>query len=164
MPRRGIVIVVLLIAAAGSGLLLASGRAGDQANILAVWRFERANANADAEGPVALLWSIETYNNTLSVEGPAGAAAPDALRIVSPGGSATAPAPMVPLDPAVNISVCAGRRPPRGAMWWSGQVTAEMANDLRERGTTAYRVEVRVRDAWRPATLIDSGCRGVGRG
>ena len=151
--------VTSLLAAVVVVAVLLSDRPGP----FTVWQFERANANADMTGPVTLLWSIEIYSDTLSVEGPPGAAAPSALRITASDGNATPPSSMRTLDPAVNISVCPGRRPPKGASWWSGAVPPDMAADLRLRGATQYRIEVLVRSEWRSVRLIDSGCRGVGR-
>ena len=164
-PRRP----ALLIATTAVVLVLFGGLiAGEvlegQANPLAVWNFEWSNANADLAGPVSLLWSMETYNDTLSVEGPPGAAAPTALRLVRSTGETVGEFPMVPLDPAINVSICPGRRPPKGASWWSRAVPSDMATDLRERGTTLHRIAVLVRGEWRPTVLLDSGCRGVARG
>ena len=128
------------------------------------FRAERINANADAGGPIALLWSIESYSDILYMEGPRGAAAPTQIRIVRPGGDATEPRPTRTLDPAVNVGVCLKERPPLGTTWWSGTVPHELAEQLRSTGQTAWSFEALGRAGWVWVVLIDSGCRGVGRG
>lgn len=152
-----VVVLVVIAAAVGARALR------DQPNLIALWRFEQLNGNADVSGePVALLWTVETYNDTVSFEGPAGAAAPSGLRIVLPDGMRTTAVPMRTLDPAVNVSVCPERRPAKGTTWWSGLAPPDMARDLRQRGSTSHQVEVLVRGEWRRTVLFDSGCRGLG--
>jgi hypothetical protein len=127
-------------------------------------RADRINANADAGEPIAMLWSIETYSDLLFVEGPRGAAAPAQVRIVRPDGLASVAMPTRTLDPAVNIGVCPQERPPLGTTWWSGTVPQDMAGQLRSTGRTDFQLEALVRDRWVGVVLIDSGCRGIGRG
>jgi hypothetical protein len=127
-------------------------------------RADRINANADAGEPVAMLWSVESYSDVLMVEGPRGAAAPTQVRVVGPDGGASTALPTQTLDPAVHIGVCPQERPPLGTSWWSGLVPHDMADQLRSTGRTAWRLEAYVRERWVPVVLIDSGCRGFGRG
>ena len=126
-------------------------------------RAEWLNANADAGGPIAMLWSVESYSDVLYTEGPRGAAAPTQIRIVGPDGGATEPRPTRTLDPAVNVGVCPNERPPLGTTWWSGIVPHELAEQLRSSGQTTWRLEALGRAGWVRVVLIDSGCRGVGR-
>lgn len=125
---------------------------------------DRINANADAGEPIAMLWSIETYSDLLSVEGPRGAAAPAQIRVVRPDGGASTAMPTRTLDPVVYIGVCPQERPPLGTTWWSGTVPREMAEQLRSTGQTTWHLEAYVRERWVGVVLIDSGCRGIGRG
>lgn len=153
-----IALALIAIAAAGAAELLV--RPGPLEQL----RADRINANADAGEPIAMLWSIETYSDLLSVEGPRGAAAPAQVRIVRPDGGASAALPARTLDPAVHIGVCSQERPPLGTTWWSGQVPREMAEQLRSTGRTAWGLQAYVRERWVGVVLIDSGCRGIGRG
>jgi hypothetical protein len=121
------------------------------------------NADASTTGPVAMLWKVELYNDPVSLEGHAGAAAPSDVRVVSPEGRVLQSHATERLDPAVNVSVCLGRRPVRGTTWWSATIPG-LAGELRASGVTTYRVEALVGIEWRAVQLLDSGCRGMGRG
>lgn len=126
-------------------------------------RFELSNASAATSGPIAMMWSIELYNDTLSLEGPRGSIAPSAVRILNENGDVAVIQPTALLDPARNIGVCPSWRPALGTTWWSANVPATLAADLRLSGKTVFRVQAQINDSWVPVTLIDSGCRGVGR-
>ena len=160
--KRGLlaVAVAVLIGGAAAGLAEVLVKPGPIEQL----RAERINANGDAGGPIAMLWSIETYSDTVYAEGPRGAAAPTQIRIVPPDGDPTEPRPTRTLDPAANVGVCPNERPPFGTTWWSGIVPHDMAEQLRASGQTAWRLEAYGRMGWVPVVLIDSGCRGVGRG
>lgn len=151
-------VLIIAIAAFGAAELLVKPGPLEQL------RADRINGNADAGEPIAMLWSIETYSDLLYVEGPRGAAAPAMVRILRPDGNASTAMPTRTLDPAVNIGVCPQERPPLGTTWWSGVAPREMAEQLRSTGQTTWRLEAYVRERWVNVILIDSGCRGVGRG
>ncbi|MDE3111606.1 MAG: hypothetical protein KGK34_01535 [Chloroflexota bacterium] len=159
-PRRRAALVGLL------ALVVLSGIYEERTtglSILTLVHFSVANLLAGTTGDLAFMWSIETFNQTLSLEGPFGESTLTAVRVTSPDGEAVVASALSQLDPAKNVGVCPEHRPPLGTPWWRGQVPAAMANDLRTTGNTAYRIEVLAGSTWRRVMLIDSGCRGVGR-
>ena len=156
----GVALVGLLVIAVLAGIC--EERAAPP-TLLTLGHFSVANLLAGTTGDPAFMWSIETFNLTLSLEGPFGGTALTRVRITSPDGEVVVASELTRLDPAKNVGVCPGHRPPLGTPWWRGQVPAAMANDLRTTGNTAYRIEVLAGSAWRRVMLIDSGCRGVGR-
>lgn len=113
-------------------------------------RFDAMNASAGTAGAVAMFYSVETYNDTFSLEGPRGDLAPSAVRILASSGDVVASGPTKHLDPARNIGVCPSHRPPLGTTWWSSTVPGALAGDLRSSGRTSFRIEARVGDSWRP--------------
>lgn len=131
---------------------------------LTLLRVGYANSNADATGPVTMIWSVELYTAQMSMQGPSGAAAPIEIRLIDPEGRVILTRATRLLDPAVNIGVCPGHRPPKGAGWWSAEIPLALAEELRGRKALTYRFEAVIRTVWRPVVLVDSGCRGVGRG
>lgn len=130
---------------------------------LTLVRFNAANVASGWTRQVAFLWTIETFNPTMSLEGPSGDAAPTALRIATSAGEVLTTDGLKRLDPSRNIGVCPMHRPETGASWWAGTVPEAMADELRTTGHTSYRLEVFRDTTWSPVLLIDSGCRGVGR-
>jgi hypothetical protein len=160
--KRGLLAVAVVVLVGGSAVGLAEALV--KPGPLEQLRAERINANGDAGGPIAMLWSVESYSDIVYAQGPRGAAAPTQIRIISPDGGVMEPRPTRTLDPAVNTGVCPNERPPLGTTWWSGAVPHEMAEQLRSSGQTAWRIEAYGRMGWVPVVLIDSGCRGIGRG
>ena len=131
---------------------------------LTLLRVGFANSNADASGPVTMIWSVELYTAQLYMQGPSGSAAPTEIRLIDPEGRVILARATRLLDPAVNIGVCPSHRPPKGTSWWSGEIPLALAEELRGRRALTYRFEASIRTEWRPVVLVDSGCRGVGRG
>ena len=131
---------------------------------LTLLRADYANANAEISGPITMIWSVELYTSVVTLQGPGGSAAPAAIRLIDPDGQVIVTRPTRALDPAVNIGVCPGHRPPKGTSWWSADVPGALAEELRTGRRVTFRFEASIRDQWRPVVLMDSGCRGIGRG
>ena len=131
---------------------------------LTLLRADYANANAEASGPVTMIWSVERYTPIVSMQGPRGPAAPDRIRLVDADGRELASRATVLLDPTIHVGVCHDHRPAKGTSWWSSEVPAALAEELRAGGVRSFRFEASIRGEWRPVVLIDSGCRGEGRG
>lgn len=160
LPRRRVSAVVFLLVAV---LAAIAEEQLVRPSALTMTHFYAANLLVGVTGRVALLWSIETFSPTLSLEGTSGDDAPTDLRIVAPSGDVLTTEAFNRLDPSKNVGVCPMHRPSAGTTWWSGRVPETMASDLRTTGSTAYRVEVLQNSSWYAVLLVDSGCRGVGR-
>jgi hypothetical protein len=159
--RRGILLglaicLILALAVLEDGIFSSPSR-------VTLFRMDVENADAATSGPVAMLWSVQLYSDLIYLEGPPGAAGPSEVRVVDAEGFTVASKATLRLDPARNESLCGVRRPPLGATWWS-QVVPGLASELRNGRSLTYKVEARVGDGWRPVLMLDSGCRGTGRG
>lgn len=111
-PTRGLALAAGLFLLCAAVLLTA--QLGVRPRPVEQLRFNQINADADSGGPIATMWSIETYSDVLYTEGPRALAAPSQIRLVRQDGHLSAPQPVRTLDPAVNVGVCMSERPPFG--------------------------------------------------